>query len=58
MPPIYQYQCKGCAFEFEELRPMEKREKTRCPECSKTARQVLTPVYGFVKNPAVPRRAK
>jgi putative FmdB family regulatory protein len=31
--PIYQYKCKGCDKEFEELVPIKDREDIECPDC-------------------------
>lgn len=32
--PIYEYACKACGFEFEELmHSSAERDKARCPEC-------------------------
>ncbi|MEK6677531.1 MAG: zinc ribbon domain-containing protein [Planctomycetota bacterium] len=35
--PIYEYACKACKFEFEELqRSVSDRPKARCPQCGST----------------------
>ena len=43
--PLYDYECKACEHQFDELIPMADREKPtrkKCPECGKKkVRQVL-----------------
>jgi putative FmdB family regulatory protein len=33
--PIYEYQCQGCAHEFETIQKFSDPELTRCPQCGK-----------------------
>ena len=33
--PIYEYQCLGCAHEFETIQKFSDPELTRCPQCGK-----------------------
>lgn len=40
--PLYDYQCKGCGGKFDEFRPINEREKCKCPTCGKMATRVAT----------------
>jgi putative FmdB family regulatory protein len=33
--PIYEYKCKSCGYEFEELQSLKEKPITVCPKCSK-----------------------
>jgi len=33
--PIYEYRCKSCGYEFEELQSIKEKPITVCPKCSK-----------------------
>jgi putative FmdB family regulatory protein len=33
--PIYEYRCKSCGYEFEELQSIREKPLTICPKCSK-----------------------
>ncbi len=33
--PIYEYQCEGCEYEFEQLQRMSEPPLTQCPSCGK-----------------------
>ena len=50
--PLYDYECKACEHQFDELIPMADREKPtrrKCPECGKKkVKQILlgTPSIG------------
>ena len=33
--PIYEYKCRGCNHEFEELQKMEAPASQVCPQCSR-----------------------
>ncbi len=35
--PTYQYQCKNCGHEFEELQSFKEPELVRCPACGQDA---------------------
>lgn len=56
--PIYEYLCpKGHLTEqFVSLVKASRRQP--CRLCGTVAVRILSPTPGFVKNPAVPRRAK
>jgi putative FmdB family regulatory protein len=48
--PTYNYQCTGCELEFTEIRSMNERALTSCPECGNKAEQTLSrprAVHGF-----------
>lgn len=34
--PMYDFVCDNCSFEFEELTPLETRDRVACPECGGT----------------------
>ncbi len=62
MPPFYLYRCPRCDAETEEMRPMDDRNKD-LPLCYNgdvpcEMELVTTPVAGYVKNPAVPRKQR
>ena len=62
MPPFYVYRCPKCGREQTEMRPMADRNHRR-PKCDNGDIEIemeltLTPVPGFVQNPAVPKREK
>lgn len=41
--PMYDYRCADakCAHEFEDVRPVDHRATSRCPECSCLAHMVI-----------------
>lgn len=39
--PLYNYQCKSCAAEFEELRSIDSRKGAVCPKCESPAKLVV-----------------
>jgi hypothetical protein len=54
--PFYVYECPA-GHKTEKMRNIARRhERALCDHCTRFAYQVLTPVPGIVKNPAVPRR--
>ena len=34
--PLYEYICRECSFEFEELQKFSDRPIKKCPECNKS----------------------
>lgn len=59
--PLYAYKCPRCGAEKQDIRRVD--ERTRGPMCTRlycrTEMQLqVSPVAGFVKDPAVPRRPK
>ncbi len=62
MPPFFTYKCPRCDAETTELRPADDRNKD-LPLCYNgdvpcEMELVTTPVAGYVRNPAVPKRSK
>ncbi len=56
MPPFFTYKCPRCDAETTELRAMDDRERN-LPICYNgdvpcTMEPVITPVAGYVRNPA------
>lgn len=35
--PIYEYKCRSCGKDFEELRDIEHRDGATCPDCDNLA---------------------
>ena len=35
--PIYEYRCKNCGHEFDELQSIKEKPLIKCPNCSKDA---------------------
>ncbi len=62
MSPFYLYFCPRCDAETEELRAMDDRNRDLplCYNHDVPAEMELTttPVAGYVRNPAVPKRSK
>jgi putative FmdB family regulatory protein len=58
--PLYTFQCPNCGAQREEMRTVEERGKgERCyRSCQATMRLVVTPVAGYVKDPAAPKSRK
>ena len=51
--PAYVYHCQKCDWERSEVRKMSEREPTpACHGCGREMKQILSPVAGYVKNPA------
>jgi putative FmdB family regulatory protein len=41
--PIYEYRCKSCGYEFEELQSLREKPITVCPKCTKpTVKRILS----------------
>ncbi len=66
--PFYLYKCPRCDAEREEMRSMDDRNRN-LPLCAATRlcyngdvpcemELVTTPVAGYVRNPAVPKRPR
>ena len=42
---LYQFECKRCSYEFEDLVAFDDRDRSiRCPSCKGNASRVLSPV--------------
>ena len=44
--PIYEYTCKDCNNEFEELVSSDKVDNPKCPECSSDKTERKMSVFG------------
>jgi putative FmdB family regulatory protein len=44
--PFYEYKCKKCETEFEELVPVGTTETPPCPECGSTQVEKLMSLFG------------
>lgn len=59
--PLYDYFCPKCGAGKQDIRTIEERhDAPACPrlDCHTTMQLRISPVPGFVKDPAVPRRPK
>ncbi|MDP8255866.1 MAG: zinc ribbon domain-containing protein [Candidatus Alcyoniella australis] len=45
--PLYEYKCKECGLEFDELVSLSKRDQVRCPKCQGDPERKLS---GFVSS--------
>lgn len=44
--PIYEYRCKGCGHQFEDLRPAAEADlKDHCPKCGKPVVERIMSVF-------------
>jgi len=42
--PLYDYQCRACEHEFEELKPASLKGSIKCPKCkARRAARVFSP---------------
>lgn len=54
--PVYEYRCRACGHEVEEIRPMRSGPPGPCPECGGELKRVYGRVgvrfsgWGFSKN--------
>lgn len=56
MSPLYDYTCEGCSRSKQEMRLIAEREEAPdCDHCKSPMKLEVSPVRGFVKNPAVAR---
>lgn len=44
--PIYEYKCKDCGKEYEELVPVDSKEQPPCPACHSTKVEKKMSVFG------------
>lgn len=45
--PFYDYRCESCGHEFEQSRPIDKRDEAACPECKSAQTKRLLRTLGF-----------
>ena len=46
--PTYEYECLSCKHKFEVLQSMSSRPKTKCPECGKKVKKLISSTGGFI----------
>ncbi|HID56940.1 TPA: zinc ribbon domain-containing protein [Candidatus Poribacteria bacterium] len=45
--PIYEFHCKNCGLDFEELLSSHNSESVRCPECESDEVERKISLFGF-----------
>ena len=45
--PIYEYQCRGCGYRFEQIQGFEDKAIKKCPRCKKSKVQRLISLSAF-----------
>jgi predicted nucleic acid-binding Zn ribbon protein len=54
--PMYLYACPNCGWLRSDIRCIDQRHiAPTCDKCKEPMKLQITPVRGYVKNPAVPR---
>lgn len=58
--PVYAYDCPkpGCFGRMVDMRSIDERHEGPLCHCGTPMELRITPVFGVVKNPAVPRSSK
>jgi len=46
--PTYEYKCLSCKHQFEILQSIKDKPKTKCPECGKKLKKIISSAAGFV----------
>lgn len=46
--PTYEYECLACKHKFEILQSMTSKPKTKCPECGKKLKKLISSTGGFI----------
>jgi len=46
--PTYEYECLSCKHKFEILQSITARPKTKCPECGKKLKKLISSTGGFI----------
>jgi len=46
--PTYEYQCVSCKHTFEVLQSIKEAPKTKCPECGKKVKKLISTASGFI----------
>ncbi|MCK9431626.1 MAG: zinc ribbon domain-containing protein [Candidatus Omnitrophica bacterium] len=46
--PTYEYECTSCGHHFEILQKMSDKPKTKCPECGKKLKKLISSTGGFI----------
>ncbi|MDD5108665.1 MAG: zinc ribbon domain-containing protein [Candidatus Omnitrophica bacterium] len=46
--PTYEYECLSCKHKFEILQSITAKPKTKCPECGKKLKKLISGSAGFI----------
>jgi len=46
--PTYEYECLSCKHKFEILQSITAKPKTKCPECGKKLKKLISGSVGFI----------
>lgn len=46
--PTYEYECSSCKHKFEILQSISEKPKTKCPECGKQLKKLISSTGGFI----------
>jgi putative FmdB family regulatory protein len=46
--PTYEYQCLSCKHKFEILQGINEKPKTKCPQCGKKLKKLISSAAGFI----------
>jgi putative FmdB family regulatory protein len=46
--PTYEYECTSCKHKFEILQSITAKPKTKCPQCGKKLRKLISSAAGFI----------
>ncbi len=46
--PTYEYECLSCKHKFEILQSITAKPKTKCPECGKKLKKLISSTAGFI----------
>ena len=46
--PTYEYECLSCKHKFEILQSITAKPKTKCPECGKKLKKLISATGGFI----------
>lgn len=46
--PTYEYECLSCKHKFEVLQNITAKPKTKCPQCGKKLKKLISSTGGFI----------
>lgn len=46
--PTYEYECQSCKHRFEILQSITAAPKTKCPQCGKKLKKLISSTGGFI----------
>ncbi|MFA5092940.1 MAG: FmdB family zinc ribbon protein [Candidatus Omnitrophota bacterium] len=46
--PTYEYECLSCKHKFEILQSITEKPKTKCPQCGKKVKKLISSTGGFI----------